>query len=153
MRRLLKFYQYAFAWENYLLLARAIHTARLVRQHLEERAASLHFSAALNAVDRLYLRPQPGWKISDAEKIVRFASFVVNFPTPWGKCVQQLLIAYRLLNGYGIPAKICYGVSRDESNHNGHAWVVRLNEPDRAFAEKSDTREKFKLVYASPLPD
>jgi hypothetical protein len=153
MRRLFKFYKYAFAWENYLLLARTIRAARLVRQHLEERAASPHFSASLNAVDRLYLPPQPGWKISDAEKIVRFASFVVNFPVTWGKCVQQSLIAYRLLNGYGIPAKICYGVSRDESSKDGHAWLVRLSEPERAFAEKTDPREKFKLVYTSPLPD
>jgi len=153
MRRLLKFYKYAFAWENYLLLARAISAALLVRQHLEGRTASPYFAASLNAVDRLYLPPQPGWKISDAEKIVRFASFVVNFPVTWGKCVQQSLIAYRLLNGYGIPARICYGVSLNESSNNGHAWVVRLSEPERAFAEKSDPREKFKLVYTSPLPD
>jgi hypothetical protein len=153
MRRLLKFYKYAFAWENYLLLARAIHAALLVRRRLEERAESPHFAASLNAVDHLYLPPQPGWKISDAEKIVRFANFVVNFPVAWGKCVQQSLIAYRLLNGYGIPAKICYGVSRDESSQDGHAWVVRSSEPERAFAEKSDPREKFKLVYTSPLPD
>ncbi len=153
MRRLLKFYIYVFAWENYQLLIRAILAARLVRRQIEESDPSPHFSSSLNAVNHMYLPPQPGWKISDPEKIARFASFAVNFPLTWGKCVQQSLITYRLLNGYGIPAKICFGVSRDESRDDGHAWVIRLSEPDLAFAEKSDPREKFKLVYSSPLPE
>ncbi|MGH9801842.1 MAG: lasso peptide biosynthesis protein, partial [Blastocatellia bacterium] len=63
------------------------------------------------------------------------------------------LIVYRLLNGYGIPAKICFGVSRDERLSEGHAWVVKLSEPERPFAEASDPREKFTMVYTSPRPD
>ncbi len=151
MKRLLKFYRYAFAWENYPLLVRAFRAAWLVRNHLGEQAASPHLSSSLNAVNRMYLPPQ-GWKISDPEKIVRFAAFVVNFPVAWGKCVQQSLIAYRLLNGYGIPAKVCFGISRDESSDEGHAWIVKLSEPERAFAEATDPRARFKVVYASPLP-
>jgi hypothetical protein len=152
MIRLFKFYKYAFAWENYLLLARAIGAARLVRAQLDEAAPSPRLSSSVRVVEKLYLSPQPGWRVSDPEKIARFAAFVVNVPAAWGRCVQQSLVAYRLLNGYGIPARICFGVSRDDASNEGHAWVIRLSEPDRAFAEAADPRERFKIVYASPLP-
>jgi hypothetical protein len=159
LKRLLKFYKYAFAWENYLLLARAIRAALLVRRSLAENAVSPHLASSLNAVNLMYLAPQPGWKISTTsdseegpEKIALFASFVVNFPYAWGKCVQQSLITYRLLNGYGIPARICFGVSRDEPSDTGHAWVVRLSDPGQAVGEKSHPRDRFKLVFTSPLP-
>ena len=152
MRHLLKFYRYIFEWENYLLLARAIEAARLVRRHLPEQAISPQFGSALTVVDRLYLPPQIGWAISEEEKIARFAAFVINFPVEWGKCVQQSLIVYRLLNGYGIPAKICFGVSRDQTTTDGHAWVEKLSEPERPFAELSNPREKFTVVFTSPCP-
>lgn len=152
MKHLLKFYRYIFDWENYLLLARAIEAARLVRRHLPEQAISPQFGSALTAVDRLYLPPQIGWAISEEEKIARFAAFVINFPVEWGKCVQQSLIVYRLLNGYGIPAKICFGVSRDQTTTDGHAWVEKLSEPERPFAELSNPREKFTVVFTSQCP-
>lgn len=152
MKYLLKFYRYAFAWENYLLLMRAIRAAQMVRRLLPDQALSPHFASALAAVEQVYLPPQPGWKISDEAKIARFAAFVIGFPREWGKCVQQSLIAYRLLNGYGIPARICFGISRNQDLNEGHAWVVKLNEPDQAFAEIADPRERFTLVYVSSLP-
>lgn len=157
MNHLLKFYRYIFDWENYLLLARAFEAARLVKRHLPERALSPHFASAVMAVERLYLPPQSGWKISDEEKIARFAAFVTAFPVEWGKCVQQSLIVYRLLNGYGVPAKIYFGISREELSgepaNEGHAWVIKLSEPELPFAETTDPREKFAVVYASRLPD
>lgn len=152
MKHLLKFYRYAFAWENYLLLVRAIRAAQVVRRHLPEQALSPHFASALAAVEQMYLPPQTGWQISDETKIARFAAFVVGFPIEWGKCVQQSLIAFRLLNGYGIPARICFGVSRNQDLNEGHAWVIKLNEPERAFAEAVDPRERFTPVYTSSLP-
>lgn len=153
MKHLLKFYLYIFDWENYLLLARTIQAARLVRQHLPEREPSPLFSSALQAVSHFYLPAQPGWRISDERKIVRFAGFVTNFPIEWGKCVQQSLIVYRLLNAYGIPAKVCFGVSREQKSPDGHAWVVKLDEPNRPLTESTDPRERFTMVYASPLPE
>ena len=152
MKHLLKFYRYAFAWENYLLLGRTVRAAWMVRRHLPEQALSPHFASALVAVEQMYLPPQSDWKISDEMKIASFAAFVIGFPVEWGKCVQQSLVVYRLLNGYGIPASICFGVSRNQASNEGHAWVVKLNEPDRAFAETADPRERFTLVYASSLP-
>lgn len=152
MKHLLKFYRYMFDWENYLLLVRAINAARLVREHLPEQALSPRFGSALTAVEQLYLSPQTGWKISDDKKIARFAAFVTAFPVEWGKCVQQSLIVYRLLNGYGIPAKICFGVSRDETLKEGHAWVIKLSEPQHPFAERTDPREKFTMIYTSVHP-
>lgn len=152
MRHLLKFYRYVWEWENYLLLTRTLRAAWLVRRHLRERAPSPHFATALPVVEQLYLPPQPNWRISDASKIASFASFAVNTPVTWGRCLQQSLIIYRLLNGYGIPARICFGVSRDEPARDGHAWVITLDDPPQPFAEMSDPRERFELVYASPLP-
>ena len=155
MKHLLKFYRYIFEWENYLLLARAIKAARLVRRELPERDLSPQFASALSAVEQMYLPKQSGWKLSDEEKIARFAAFVIGFPIEWGKCVQQSLIVYRLLNGYGIPAKVCFGVSRNPESpvfSDGHAWVVKLSEPERPFAESTDPRERFTMVYVSPMP-
>jgi hypothetical protein len=149
MKRLLKFYRYAFAWENYPLLARTIHAAWLVRRLLGKQSSSPHLSSALAVVEKLYLPPQPGWTVSHPEKIARFAGFIVNLPFNWGKCVQQSLISYRLLNGYGIPAKICFGVNRNESVSDGHAWVTTGGE---TFAETTDPGERFKIVYTSPNP-
>ena len=153
MKHLLKFYRYIFAWENYLLLARTIQAARLVRQVMPEKSLSPHFASAVSAVDDMYLQKQPGWHISDDRKIVWFAAFATNFPTEWGKCVQQSLILYRLLNGYGIPAKICFGVSRNPDSNEGHAWVVKLSNPECPIAESVNLRERFTLVYSSPMPD
>lgn len=152
MKHLLKFYRYMFNWENYLLLARTIQAARLVKQVLPEQSLSPHFASALSVVDGMYLPKQAGWNISDDRKIARFAAFVTNVPTEWGKCVQQSLIVYRLLNGYGVPAKICFGVSRNPDSTDGHAWVVKLGEPERPFAESVNPHERFTLVYVSPLP-
>jgi hypothetical protein len=153
MRHLLKFYRYIFEWENYLLLVRAIQAARLVRRELPERAVSPQIASALSVVERFYLPKQLGWKISDEQKVARFAAFVIGFPVEWGKCVQQSLIVYRLLNGYGIPAKVCFGVSRNPESVEGHAWVIKLNEPEQPFAEATDPRERFTTVYVSPLPE
>jgi hypothetical protein len=150
--QLLKFYRYAFAWENYLLLARALRAAWLVRRQMRDGALGPRLEAALPAVTALYLPPQPHWRISDAEKLARFASFAVAFPRPWGRCLQRSLILYRLLNGYGLPARICFGVNRTQPGAEGHVWVARLGEGDRPFAETSDPRERFTTVYHSPLP-
>lgn len=152
-KSLRKIHLYAFAWENYPLLFRTLKAAWLVRRHLRERTPSPHFGAAVQAVNLLYLPPQPGWHVSDPERIARFASFVINFPVTWGKCVHQSLITYRLLNGYGIPAKVCFGVNQQTPETDGHAWVVTLTEPKQAFAESQDPLQRFKLIYTSPLPE
>lgn len=153
MKHLLKFYRYMFEWENYLLLIRTVQAARLVKRVLPEHALSPHFASAVAAVDGMYLPQQPGWSISDDQKISRFAAFVTNIPTEWGKCVQQSLILYRLLNAYGIPAQICFGVSRIPDSTEGHAWVVKLSEPEQAVGETANPRERFTLVYVSPVPN
>jgi hypothetical protein len=153
LKQLLKFYRYACAWEDYLLLARTIEAAWLVRRHLREGAVTPRLEAALPAVTALYLPPQPRWHISDAEKIARFASVAVLFPTRWGRCLQRALIMYRLLNGYGIPTRVCLGIDPAHPQADGHAWVTRLSDHGRPFAETPDPRERFTLIYASRLPN
>jgi hypothetical protein len=152
LKTLLKFHKYAFAWENYLLLGRAVRAARMARRSLGEKQANPHLASSLKAINCMYMPPQEGWRISNPEKILVFADFIINAPKAWGGCVQRSLIAYRLLNGYGFPSRICIGVSRDETNEDGHAWVVRLAEPGKALGERSDPRERFNQVYTSPLP-
>ena len=143
--------RYAFAWENYLLLARTLHAVWLARRHLPARTNLPKLASAIAAVEPLYLPPQPGWRISDAEKIARFAGFVVGMPQTWGRCVQRSLIVYRLLNAYGIPARLCFGINRQDQQLDGHAWVEKLAEPKRAFGESSDPYECFVPIYTSPL--
>lgn len=152
MRRLLKFYKYAFAWENYLLLWRAIQAARLVRLHLNDQSPSPNLTAAIRAVAPLYLLPQPDWQISNLDKIARFAHLIVSVPTTWGQCVQQSLIAYHLLNGYGAPARIFFGIKKGDAVREGHAWVARLDHPEEAFGEWTNPHEKFAVVYSSSEP-
>ncbi len=148
MKRLLKFYRFAFAWENYLLLVRAIAAARLVRRLLKEETSTPGLAAALSAVKGVYLPPQPGWQISEAKRVALFAGLVVNLPVSWGRCVQQSLITYRLLNGYGVPAKICFGIRCDNPTRDGHAWVVTMD-----GSEEVDPDERFQLIYTSHLPE
>ena len=150
--RLLKFYREAGVWENYLLLARTFHAAWLVRRHLPDQAVTPQLAATLPAIDALYLPPQPHWQISDAGKIAQFANHIVNFPRRWGRCVQRALILYRLLNGYGLPTRLCLGLSREQPERDGHAWVTRLSDGGRAFAEADDPHLRFTLIYVSPLP-
>ena len=155
LRSLLKFHRYAFALENYLLLARVIRAAWLVQSSLRDIAGTSditpHLKAALPVIPEFYLPPQPQWRISDAEKIARFAAFAVTVPFRWGRCLQQSLIIWRLLNGYGIPARLCIGINRRDPEQ-GHVWVTRLSDGERAFAETSDPHERFTTIYVSPLP-
>ncbi|MGH9840068.1 MAG: hypothetical protein ACREEM_14890 [Blastocatellia bacterium] len=52
MKRLLRFYKYLFAWENYLLLARAVTAGRLVRRHLNDWSPAPNLAPSIQASDR-----------------------------------------------------------------------------------------------------
>ncbi len=151
-RRIRQAVEYGMAWPHYLLLARTLRAAWLVRRHLAERQASPQLAATIAAVEKLYLPPQRGWSGVDAVTIMRFAGFVVGVPLSWGRCVQKSLIAYRLLNGYGIPARFCCGVHRQNQALDGHAWVENLSEPRQALGESQDPFERYLPIYSSPLP-
>ena len=153
IRPIIKFYRYAFARENYALLMRAVYTAWLVYRKLPDRVTTPRLIDALPLVNDFYLVPQPGWRISDAEKVARFASFIVNFPFRWGKCFQQSLILYRLLNGYGIAARICIGIDRKDRNREGHVWVEKLGENIQAIGEPWEPSERYQMIFTSPLPE
>ncbi|HEX4947062.1 MAG TPA: lasso peptide biosynthesis B2 protein [Blastocatellia bacterium] len=150
--QLRNFHHYALAWENYLLLARVIRTAWQVRRVIPASSITPKLVSALPAIDSFYLPPQPNWRLSDAKKVAWFANFIVNFPVRWGKCLQRSLIVYRLLNGYGEPARLLVGVDETDATADGHVWVVRLCDGDRVFAEAVEPRERFTVIYASPLP-
>jgi len=150
LRPLLKFYRYLWAWENYLLLPRTVRAARLVRGKMPDGNLTPRLAAALPVIDACYLTPQPGWHISDAAKITRFASFVVNFPTQWGRCLQRSLIAYRLLNGYGVAAHLCIGVDREDASRDGHVWVMTAD--GQAIGESVEPRDRYQTIFISPLP-
>jgi hypothetical protein len=150
--QLRNFYRYAFAGENYLLLARVLRTAWQVRRALRDPSLTPKLAVALPAIDAFYLQPQPHWRLSDAKKVAWFANFIVNFPVRWGKCLQRSLIVYRLLNGYGEPARLCIGVDETDLSADGHVWVVRLQDGDRAFAEAVEPRDRYTVIYTSPQP-
>ncbi len=150
--QLRNFYRYAFAWENYLLLARVIRAAFQVRQVIGDPSITPKLASVLPAIDSFYLPPQPNWRLSDAKRVAWFANFIVNFPVRWGKCLQRSLIVYRLLNGYGEPARLWIGVDAQDLTAEGHVWVVRLCDGDGVFAEAVEPRARFTVIYRSPLP-
>jgi hypothetical protein len=152
LQPLRNFYRYAFAAENYWLLLRVVRAAWHVRQVLPDSSITPKLVSALPTIDSFYLPPQPNWRLSDAKKIAWFANFIVNFPTRWGRCLQRSLIVYRLLNGYGEPARLLIGVDKQDATAEGHVWVVRLCDGDRVFAEAREPRERFTVIYTSPLP-
>lgn len=151
-KQLLKFYRYAGAWENYVLMWRVIQSARLVRRRIKDQAITPKLKAILPFIDEFFLVPQKRWHLSDAKKIAWFANFIVNFPFRWGRCLQRSLIVYRLLNGYGMPSNLYIGVNQQDATADGHVWVVRLSDNGLAFAEVSEPGEKYTILYRSPLP-
>lgn len=154
-RLLLRFYRYAFALENYLLLARTIRAAWQVRQSLRgtgNRDLTPQLRSALPLISTFYLPPQARWQISEIRRIVIFSRAAVAFPRRWGRCLQQSLIAYHLLNGYGIPAQLCVGISRS-APEQGHVWVSLVSDHGKALAEADDLSERFLTIYVSDLPE
>ncbi len=150
--QLRNFYRYTFAWENYLLLGRVIWAACRVQQVIRDSSITPKLASALPAIDSFYLPPQPNWRLSDAKKVAWFANFIVNFPVRWGKCLQRSLIVYRLLNGYGEPARLWIGVDEQDLTAEGHVWVVRLCDGGRVFAEAVEPRDRFTVIYTSAKP-
>lgn len=140
--------------ENYPLLFRAISAAWLVWRALPERRVNPSLGPAIRAVDEIYLAPQPGWKITEPEKIAKIADLLTRLPLKWGRCVQHSLITYRLLNGYGIPASICYGIPGDGATGEaeGHAWVRTVRESDRRLVGPDNPGAGFRVVFVSPRP-
>ncbi len=152
LEQVFKFYRYAFARENYLLLARVVQAALLVRRKISDQSITPKLKHVLPVIDTFFLPPQLNWRISDAKKIAWFANVVINFPWRWGRCLQRSLIVYRLLNGYGIPARLCVGFDPQNSAAEGHVWVINLSAGEKAFAESFDPLEKYIVIYTSPLP-
>jgi hypothetical protein len=150
-------WQYGWSAAHYRLLARALRATWRVRRQLAESSGapqrSPHLAAAIAAVEPLFLTPQPGWQAVNPETIVRFAGFVAGIPLNWGRCVQRSLIAYRLLNGYGIPARICFGIHRQDQGLDGHAWVELLSAPQQALGEQQNPYEKYLPVFQSTPPN
>ncbi|MBK8315984.1 MAG: lasso peptide biosynthesis B2 protein [Acidobacteria bacterium] len=153
MRKLWKFYRYCFELENYVLLVRAAGAALHVRRQLSDNRPSPLLSAAIEAVERVYLSRQPRWVISDYAKIPQFAHLVTNFPYTWGKCVQHSLICYRLLNGYGMPARVCFGIKRSDETGEGHSWVEAADNPNQSLTEPGMPIDRFIPIYKSRLPE
>lgn len=141
---------------NYWLGMRTLRTAWLVKRTLAkagELQATPTLATAIAAVTPLTLSPQPHWRGVSPETIVQFAGFVVNQPLTWGRCVQRSLVAYRLLNGYGFPARICFGIQREDERQAGHAWVELWATPRCALGESNDPYQQYLPVYQSAPPE
>jgi len=148
-----KLYKNFLEREVWQLLFRTILSARLVRQTLAGSGIDPFLSPAISAANSLYLAPQSGWTISKPHLIAKAANPAVVLPRPWGHCVHQSLITYRLLNGYGIPAKICFGISLNNPVAEGHAWIRVVNPMDQALAGAPEPLDRFQVVYVSADPE
>jgi len=156
----LQLWQYGRSVNHYRLLARTLRAAWRVRRTLAQHGFGSQFnsqpglplSVAIAAVEPLTLSPQNGWRGAQPDLILRFAAVVVSKPLTWGRCVQRSLIAYHLLNGYGYPARICFGIHRENHRLEGHAWVELWAAPKLALGEVNDPYERFLPVYQSAPP-
>lgn len=144
--------RYGLSWENYLLLGRTLAAACQVRLRVKDPSPTPPISSILPIINEFYLSPQTAWHISDAEKIAWFANFIIKFPFTWGRCVHRSLIVYKLLNGYGIPARLIIGITPGQEEIAGHVWVSRPGDGNRAFAEADDPTRKYLPVFTSARP-
>lgn len=152
MRLLGALQRYGLKWENYLLLGRTLSAARQVRHLVRDQSPTPPISTILPIINDFYLAPQTAWHISDAEKIAWFANFITKFPVAWGRCVHRSLIVYKLLNGYGIPARLIIGIVPGREDLAGHVWVSRIGDGNQAFAEAEEPTKKYLPVFSSALP-
>lgn len=143
-------WQCGWRWQNYQLLARALHAAWLVQRQLAGSSTVPSLAKAIAAVAPLQLAQQPHWHGPGAAEIFRFAAFVAAVPHEANRCVARSLIAYRLLNGYGFPARLCFGIQRQNPARVGHAWVELCATPRCALGETSDPYEQFVPVFTAP---
>lgn len=138
--------------ETIQLLFRTLAAARVVRSALTGSGIDPNLGPAIRAAELVYLPPQTGWKISDPRLIASAATVATALPRRWGRCVQQSLITYRLLNGYGIPARVCYGVSIASPDQSGHAWIRTVNPSDQVLVGSVEPLDRFRLVFVSAEP-
>jgi hypothetical protein len=151
--RLRKIWREILVPENYLLVGRALVVAWRVRQVLPESEVTPHLGPAIRAIGLLKVEPRGGWTISNPRKILLIADLLVRLPFRWGLCVQRSLIAWRLLNGYGIPASVCYGVPiGSDAAREGHAWIRLWREADRHAIDEPEPLDRFQIVFISPAP-
>lgn len=134
-------------WEQ---LHRTLRAAWWVRRALRGAGVSPGVRRAIEAAEKAYLPPQAGWRGADPRQVQRWAARLVRFPRRWGRCVQESLIVYRTLNGYGIPATFCLGLSPERPSEIGHAWVELISLSQTA--ELLLPQEPFLIVYRSPHP-
>jgi hypothetical protein len=149
---LFKILQSGSRFDNWLLLLRTVEAAILVQRHLTVRRLTPDLGSAIRAVEHLYLPPQRGWSINEKRMIASAAHLIIRIPISWGRCVQQSLITYRLLNGYGIPCRICFGVSLASPEEEGHAWIRTVAPLDQYLAGEPEPLDRFRIVYISALP-
>jgi len=134
-------------WEQ---LYRTVQAAWWVRRTMRGSGISPGVRRAIEAAEEAYLPPQAGWHGADAGQVQRWAARLVRFPRRWGRCVQESLIVYRTLTGYGIPATFCLGLSPDRPNEVGHAWVEVISPGEEPRLPLP--RDPFLVVYRSPRP-
>jgi hypothetical protein len=134
-------------WEE---LHRTVQAAWWVWRVMRGAGLSPGLRRAIETAERAYQPPQAGWRGVDPQQVQRWAARLVRLPRRWGRCVQESLIVYRTLNGYGIPATFCLGLSPDRPSEVGHAWVEIISPGEELRLLLP--RDPFLIVYRSPRP-
>ena len=137
-------------WPNWRQVSRTVQAAWWVWRTMRGAGISPGVRRAIEAAESAYQPPQPGWRGAAPREVQRWAGRLVRFPRRWGRCVQESLIVYRTLSGYGIPATFCLGLSTEYSSEVGHAWVETLSTSQEDALPLP--REPFLIVYRSPRP-
>ena len=81
-------------------------------------------------------------------KIERFAHywFSRRYIAAHHSCLKQSLVLYYLFNRAGIPARICFGIRKEDSQLSGHSWI----ETPSSDRNNPDPHNEFVEIYAYP---
>jgi len=81
--------------------------------------------------------------LQEARRIAHLASIAARRGPYRATCLRRSLVLWWLLRGQGIPAKLYFGVRKEQQHLEAHAWVEYEGS---VLNDQSDTRERFHAL-------
>lgn len=90
--------------------------------------------------------PRSHWQLHDANQIAKIASGIQRrlLINSQPNCLERALLVYRFVGLAGKRPRLVVGVTRDEGELAGHAWVTV---EDRPLYEPPESLEKFSRLF------
>lgn len=94
-------------------------------------------------------RPRPAARLRlDPARLVWMADGVLRRCYRDRYCMKRALLLFHFLRKWGHPARIHFGIRKQNGVLAGHAW---LSLDESVFAEHTDPEAQFKEIYAYPV--